>query len=83
MVFLVTASVFMIGGLIFSYCCLKRKIEESEMNIVRRIKGMEEGLKEENKPRNNAPNHVDNTLSANAAEARQQDQSSPSNDLLK
>ena len=62
---------------------MKRKIEESEMNIVQRIKALEEGLKEEKKPRNNAPNHVDSTLSANAAEARQQDQSSPSNDLLK
>ena len=84
MAFLVVASVVIIGGLFFSYCCIKRKIEETEMNIVGRIKALEEGTKEKKRPSGVAANHVDSHLAANAAEARQLDQSaSPSNNLLK
>ena len=64
---------------------MKRKIEQAEMNIVRRIKaleeGVKEGVKEEKRPSSNATNHVDSQLSANAAEVRQLGRSSspPSN----
>ena len=55
---------------------MKRKIEQTEMNIVRRIKALEEGVKEEKRPSSNPTNHVDSQLSANAAEGRQLGRSS-------